>query len=143
MPASTEPDIEQLPDEECWALLASTQLGRLAVVADDGVDIFPVNFVVKDHLVFFSSAPGSKLMDITEQSQVAFEADGIANRHRWSVVIKGSARRLALDSEIEESGVRGLHTLSPTDKWNYVRITPATVTGRRFRSTRRRSPAGR
>lgn len=143
MPASTEPDIEQLPEDECWALLASTELGRLAVVADDGVDVFPVNFVVKDRLIFFSTAPGSKLIDITEQSRVAFEADGIANRSRWSVVVKGSARRLALDSEIEESGVRALHTLSPTDKWNYVRITPTTVTGRRFRSTRRPGPPER
>jgi nitroimidazol reductase NimA-like FMN-containing flavoprotein (pyridoxamine 5'-phosphate oxidase superfamily) len=138
MPESTEPAIAQLSDEECWALLSSVDLGRLAVIIDGGVDIFPVNYVVNDQRVYFSSAPGSKLMDITEESRVAFEADGTADRKRWSVVVKGVARRLDSDTEILESGVREAHTLAPTTKWNYVRITPTAVTGRRFRSARRR-----
>jgi hypothetical protein len=35
--------------------------------------------------------------------------------------------------------VRWLHSLPPTDKWNYVRIDPDIITGRRFVSIRRRS----
>lgn len=139
MPESTKPAIAELSEEECWALLSSAGLGRLAVIIDGGVDIFPVNYVAKDRRVYFSSAAGSKLMDITEESHVAFEVDGTADRRRWSVVVKGAARRLDSDAEILESGVRELHTLAPIEKWNYVRITPTSVTGRRFRSARRNS----
>ncbi len=32
-----------------------------------------------------------------------------------------------------------LHSLAPTDKWNYVRIEPTAVTGRSFRSARQRA----
>jgi hypothetical protein len=63
---------------------------------------------------------------------VAFEIDGVDNGQRWSVVVRGSAVRLGSDSEIQDTKINQLPTLTPTDKWNYVRITPRTVTGRRF-----------
>jgi hypothetical protein len=49
------------------------------------------------------------------------------------VVIKGSARRLDSDAEIHESGVDKLVSASPTAKQDFIRITPDSVTGRRFR----------
>lgn len=136
MPDDTR--IEELTVEECWTLLGTVRLGRLAVNADDGVDIFPVDFLVRERTILFSSAPGTKLVDITRHPRVAFEADGIHDYRRWSVVVRGDARRLAFDEEIESSGIRGLRTLIPSEKWNYVRIDPAVVTGRRFVSARRR-----
>ena len=139
MTTTTGRDVQELGQDECWRLLGSARLGRVAVVLDDGVDIFPVNFLVKDRSIYFGSAPGSKLVDITEHPIVAFEADGIENRRRWSVVARGRATRLGFDSEIEESGVMDLHSLAPTDKWNYVRIEPTAVTGRSFRSARQRA----
>jgi nitroimidazol reductase NimA-like FMN-containing flavoprotein (pyridoxamine 5'-phosphate oxidase superfamily) len=109
------------------------------MVADEGVDIFPVNFFVRDHLIFFRSAPGAKLVELTKQPNVAFEIDGTNRDTSWSVVTKGQANRMGSDLEIEKSGVLGLYSASPTEKWNYVRITPASVTGRRFRTSRQPS----
>jgi hypothetical protein len=137
MPNSTDGPIESLDEEESWHLLASADLGRLAVSIKGGVDIFPINYVVSDRVIYFRSAPGSKLMDLTSFPVVALEADGTLHRHRWSVVAKGVAKRLDSDEEIETSGVRELHTLAPTDKWNYVRITVSSITGRQFTSSRR------
>lgn len=137
MTTETESGVDVLTEDECWHLLDGVDLGRVGVVLGDGVDIFPVNFLVRDRVVYFASAPGSKLVDITTNPRVAFEADGTAGRRRWSVVLKGEAARLAFDSEIEESGVRHLHSLSPTEKWNYVRISPTSISGRRFMSRRR------
>ena len=131
--------VEELDTVACWRLLAATDLGRIAVVVDDGVDIYPINYLTGDHTLYFSSAPGTKMERITAQPRVAFEVDGTTDRRRWSVVVRGVAVRLESDQEIEESGVRSLHSLPPTDKWNYVRIDPETVTGRRFVSARRRS----
>ena len=132
MSNSASPVIEELSEDVCWELLDAATLGRLAVAADDGVDIFPVNYLVNDRVIFFRSAPGSKLVDITEHPSVAFEVEGTHRRVRWSVVVKGKAQRLGEDTDIEESGVLGLRSVSPTEKWNYVRILPTAVTGRRF-----------
>ena len=133
---TTEPALAAVGQAECWQLLAGADVGRFAVVAGDGVDIFPVNFLVKNDVIYFASAPGSKLIDLTLNPQVAFEADGIADRRRWSVVVKGTATRLGFDTEIEESGVKELHSMAPTEKWNYVRIDPQVITGRRFTASR-------
>lgn len=138
MSSASETTIRDLTEEECWSLLESTDLGRLGVRLGDGVDIFPVNYLVKDGGVYFASAPGSKLVELTDHPVVAFEADGTVERQRWSVVVRGTARRLGLASEIEEAGIHDLLSQTPGDKWNYVRISADTVTGRRF-ATKRRS----
>ena len=136
MPTSAESALVVLGEEESWHLLASADLARLAVSIDGGVDIFPINYVVADRVIFFRTAPGSKLMDLTKHPIVALETDGTHNRRRWSVVVKGSAVRLGSDEEIEASGVLSLHSLVPTEKWNYVRITASSITGRQFTSSR-------
>ena len=136
MPTSAESALEVLGEEESWHLLASADLARLAVSIDDGVDIFPINYVVADRVIFFRTAPGSKLMNLTAHPIVALETDGTHNRRRWSVVVRGSAVRLGSDEEIEASGVLSLHSLVPTEKWNYVRITVSSITGRQFTSSR-------
>lgn len=130
-------DIEHVAVEECWELLAANDFGRLAVTLDIGVDIFPMNYLVHDREIFLRSAPGSKLADITERPSIAFEVDGRRLRRRWSIVVKGSVDRLGFDSEIVESGILELKSLSPTEKWNYLRISPESVTGRRFTAARR------
>ena len=135
---ATSHSIHELTESECWTLLGKTGLGRVAVAIDRGVDIFPVNYAVTDLRIYFSSAPGSKLVDITARPQLAFEVDGTAGRERWSGVAKGVGERLSFDTEIEDSGVRELHSLAPSDKWNYIRITPESLTGRRFTARRRR-----
>jgi len=124
--------VETLADAECWNLLGAKPLGRLALVGDGGIDIFPVNYVVRDQVIYFRSAPGSKLAELTAHPDVAFEVDGTHRSKHWSVVAKGRAERMAIDTEIEASGVLELETANPTEKWNYVRIVPTTVTGRRF-----------
>jgi uncharacterized protein len=121
-----------LDDEECWRLLAATKLGRFAVKIADGVDVFPINYLTHDRELFFRSAPGSKLVDLTREPRVAFEIDGEHARHVWSVVVHGTAHRLASDHEIEESGIQLLETAHPSEKYNYVRIRPESVSGRSF-----------
>ena len=125
-------EISILTDDECWSALASAAIGRLAVRMGDAVDIFPVNFGVTDRMIYLRSAPGSKLIDIVRYPQVAFEADGSGRHTRWSIVVKGEAERMSSADDIEASGVLHLATMTTAAKWNYVRITPSSVTGRRF-----------
>lgn len=131
------PKVDELEAVDSWELLERASIGRLAVRAGDSVDIFPVNFTVKDGAIFLRSAPGSKLVDITHAPAVAFEIDGNRGRTHWSVVVHGMAERMSYDTDIVDSGVLDLPTLTSSQKWNYVRITPSSITGRRFRHKRR------
>lgn len=125
-------EVEDLSEAACWELLRMGQIGRMAVTTLDGVDIFPIDYLAVDKVIYFRSAPGRKLVELTADPVVAFEADGILDRRRWSVVVRGRANRLNSDPEIEASGVLHLKSHSPTAKWNYVGITPSSITGRRF-----------
>lgn len=133
------PDVEVLADDECWRLLTAAPIGRIAVQTDDGVDIFPVNFLVTDRFIYLRSAPGSKLVDIASASAVAFETDGRRGRKHWSVVVHGNAKRMSFEGDILGSGVLALETATSSAKWNFIRITPSSISGRRFVATRSRS----
>lgn len=127
-------EIENLGTAQCWRLLEEGSMGRLAVQGAEGVpDVFPVNYTVHSGSVYLRTAPGSKLMKIAERPGVAFEVDGQDGASHWSVVIKGTARRLDSDEEIHESGVEKLVTASPTSKNDFIAITVGSITGRRFR----------
>src|SRR4051794_22600393 len=80
-----------LEADECWLLLSSAAIGRLAVSVAGDVDIFPVNYVVDDGALVFRTAEGTKLVELVIAGRVAFEVDGLdpAAGEAWSVVIKG------------------------------------------------------
>jgi nitroimidazol reductase NimA-like FMN-containing flavoprotein (pyridoxamine 5'-phosphate oxidase superfamily) len=124
---------EELDPEACLRLLDTESVGRLAVQEATGVDIFPVNYLMHGGKVYFRSAPGVKMIRLTQSPDVAFEVDGHDRVWTWSVVVKGTARRLDRDDEIVETGIAEAPTALLGEKLNYVRITPRQVTGRRFR----------
>ncbi|ARJ05296.1 hypothetical protein B5808_08770 [Cnuibacter physcomitrellae] len=82
-------DVHPLTEQDCWARLSRSGLGRLAVIDPQGADIFPINYLVHDSQVLFRSAPGTKIVSLTADPRVAFESDGIHDRVRWSVVVRG------------------------------------------------------
>jgi len=125
--------VERLATTECWSLIEARSFGRLAVDGADGMpNVFPVNFTVHDGSIYIRSAPGSKLVAIAQHPVAAFEIDGEDARFRWSVVLRGGARRLTTDVEIRESGIKALPTSTPAQKFNYICVTPTTISGRRF-----------
>lgn len=124
--------ITELSPDECWAVLAEHSLGRLAVTAAGTVDIFPVNYAASDGMLFFRTAPGTKLLELAINDRVAFEIDGYTEAEAWSVVVKGRAERLELQSEIDEADRLPLAPWLPTLKYRWVRVIPVELTGRRF-----------
>ncbi len=134
--------IEVIDAVECWRLLQRSTVGRFAVEGPDGVpDVFPMNYVVHEGAIFVRSAPGGKLASVAKRPGIAFEIDGAGPTHFWSVVVRGVAYRLSTDAEIEAAGVLELTSFSPTPKHEFMRITPSSVTGRRF--ARRHRPTER
>jgi nitroimidazol reductase NimA-like FMN-containing flavoprotein (pyridoxamine 5'-phosphate oxidase superfamily) len=125
--------VEHLSDEECLELLAGAVIGRVVLVQEHDIEVFPVNFLVHDGAILFRTAPGTKLEAIAHHPRVAFEVDAFGAKEAWSVIAWGAADRLAFDDEIVASGVTELVSWFPTDADNFVRITPTRLSGRRFR----------
>ena len=124
--------VETLSVDDCWEALLSTSLGRLGVSVGGEPDIFPINFVTADRKVYFRSAEGTKLLALVVNQRVALEADGVGNEQAWSVVVKGTARIIDKQSEIDSINELPLHPLVPTLKYIFVEIDPTEISGRRF-----------
>lgn len=119
-----------LTEAECWALLHRSGMGRLATAADLEADIFPVNYLVHGESLLMRTAPGTKLDQLKHAPSVAFETDGHDSERYWSVVIRGHAKRLDDQAEIIHSGVLELVSWVPTEKHEFIKITPTAVVGR-------------
>jgi len=124
--------VEILGEDDCWELLLSQSLGRLAVSVGGLPDIYPVNFVAADNRLLFRTTEGTKLLELTVNHNVAFESDGVGRDQAWSVVVKGTARILETRAEIDAAEQLPLRPLVPTLKYTWVEIEPRAVTGRRF-----------
>jgi len=124
--------VTHLTDAECWERLHSQQLGRLVTRVGDVLDIFPVNYVVDASTLVFRTAEGSKLTELTIHADVLFEVDSYTDEDAWSVVVRGSARRLDTSAEVEAADQLPLRPWIPTLKYNYVRVTPVSLSGRAF-----------
>ena len=121
-----------LPETECWDLLSNASLGRLVTSVDGQPEIFPINFVVQHRTVLFRTAEGTKLVSAAINNDVLFEADDHNVAEGWSVIVKGTARLLRTDEEIDEAERAQLLPWTATVKQHFVRIRPLSVTGRRF-----------
>ncbi|WP_431803043.1 pyridoxamine 5'-phosphate oxidase family protein [Microbacterium sp. bgisy203] len=124
--------ITRLTDRECWDRLSEQELGRLVTHVGDVLDIFPVNYVVDNGTLLFRTAEGSKLTELTINDEVLFEVDEHTDTDAWSVVVRGTARRLLTADEVSEADALPLKPWIPTVKYNYVRIVPTSVSGRDF-----------
>jgi nitroimidazol reductase NimA-like FMN-containing flavoprotein (pyridoxamine 5'-phosphate oxidase superfamily) len=129
-------DVERLPENDSWALVRGTAVGRLAVVVDGQPEIFPVNHVVDHADVVFRTAPGTKL-SASDGHRVAFEVDGVDldTGQAWSVVLKGRAHVVRKLHEVLDTFGMTLNAWQGGDKPTFVRIEVDEITGRRFTPT--------
>ena len=125
MPA--DQSIEVLSPEECFLLLGSRDLGRIAFSVEDQPEVFPINYAMEGRLVVFRTASGTKL-DFVPKARVAFEVDdwdpklGIG----WSVVTRNRGRTA------QHIRTAPVHPVAPGERWQWLAIQPSEVSGRRF-----------
>jgi hypothetical protein len=134
--AANEP-LEHLESSQCWDLLRQVSVGRLAVWVEDHPDIFPLNYAVDHGTLVFRTAEGTKLGGALGDTPVALEADGVdaATGMAWSVVVKGKAAAVTGIEGVLETASLYLFPWQGGQKDHFVRITPDSVTGRRFKVT--------
>lgn len=135
--------IAELDEDECFDLLHRAEVGRLALqLSSEGVDIFPVNFVLDGRSILLRTAGGTKLDGLKAHPLVAFEVDHFDyfEHSAWSVVVKGSAAHVEDHDERFALLNVDIDTWHPERKPHFVRITPSLTTGRRFTIHRRVEP---
>lgn len=124
--------ITELSESEALDLLAGSPVGRIVIAVDDITDIFPVSHTVIDGAIYFRTSPGEKLAGLTANASVLFEADNLTASDAWSVIVRGLARTLDSDDDLEPVLDRLREPFVRGRKDAVVRITPASVSGRRF-----------
>ena len=130
------PTIERLTREECVALMATQDVGRLVVTEHGQPLVFPVNYALDGEAPVFRTASGAKLWS-SSHSPVAFEVDSLDSQTKtgWSVIVHGLAHEVtAFDRRDLQFRVAGLaiHPWASGDKPSTVRIEPRLITGRRI-----------
>ncbi|MFH8727342.1 helix-turn-helix domain-containing protein [Streptomyces termitum] len=135
-PPGNRPELVELRETECWALLDERGVGRICVEGADGLAVFPVNYQVLDGSLLFSTAVGSALgRAAAAGAEAAFEEDRLdeAFRRGWSVLFVGPVHTLT--DPAEAMGMSRAVTVRPWSgdgRDTVVRLVPRRVTGRRI-----------
>lgn len=134
--ASTQTGLIELSTEECVRLLTThrPRLGRLAFMSGGRVLIFPMNFVAVDHLLYFRTAPGSKLMAAFRAQQVTFEIDHVDDvwEEGWSVLAFGRLREVTDEEELADVRQRPLRPWAGGERPHHLRMDIDSLSGRRI-----------
>jgi nitroimidazol reductase NimA-like FMN-containing flavoprotein (pyridoxamine 5'-phosphate oxidase superfamily) len=128
--------LTDLPETECFRLLARGHFGRVALVDDGRPVVLPVNYVFDRGYVVFQSTKGSKLEGALANRSFAFEIDAIDPMYHggWSVLLYGPAEVVDEPGEIERLSELPLRPWWPGSRDRWVRIRVDEITGRRLRS---------
>ncbi|HET8616917.1 MAG TPA: pyridoxamine 5'-phosphate oxidase family protein [Actinomycetales bacterium] len=126
-----------IPTDECFHLLASTTVGRVALTRKALPVILPVNYAVDGDTVVIRTRPGSLLASSRERGVVvAFEVDELDREtcSGWSVLVTGTLREITDVGELARAEQLPLVPWVGGDRRHFVRITPGMVSGRRIPS---------
>jgi uncharacterized protein len=132
---------DEVPDarltaQQCQALLATQQIGRLGVNAEHYPLIVVVNYGLDGDIVVIRTHPGTTLSN-ANHANVTFEVDDIDQRTQsgWSVLIRGLAEEVS-ETEGAELFARTVSSAvqpwAPGDYGHWLRLIPHHISGRRI-----------
>lgn len=126
--------LHQLSRDQCFALLATVPIGRVATSFDALPVVLPVNFTLVDQTVIFRTRPGTKLDAALMRSVVAFEADDYAadGSWGWSVLVRGYAHHRRDGTSIPSSAALRAWAFPSGEANHVVAIESSMVSGRHF-----------
>ena len=124
--------ISEIEVDDCWRLLGTHQIGRLAYRLVDEVHLVPVNYATTRRRILIRTAPGNKLLAAALHSEVAFEIDFFDLHVAWSVEVRGQLRRLHEDEARQVDAELPVPWVD-SPKYDVIELLPDVVSGRRFR----------
>ncbi len=126
--------LSALSPAECWSLVSTQPVGRIAWSGPSGITVLPVNFVVDGESVHLRTAAYSELARECDDSPVAFQVDSFDEdtRSGWSVLLRGRAH-----ADFSGSGPAAPPDVWPTGSHSLqVQVSIDLVSGRRVHSER-------
>ena len=124
--------LAELTAYDCWGLLESEEIARVAWHGATGVAVVPVSFTVVDGALWFRTSPYSALGRECGGQRIVVEVDHIepATHSGWSVVVAGAAELVDLE-DVPEMLVH-LQAWPAGHRPLFVRVQPVEVSGRRL-----------
>ncbi len=126
--------LEVIERDECLRLLAAEAVGRVAVVHGGRPYLFPVNYALDGEAIVFRTAEGTKLDAAVRGAFAVFEIDGHDRELRsgWSVITTGTVEEVVDPNDLDRLGQLDLQPWAPGARAHWVRLRPASLSGRRI-----------
>jgi uncharacterized protein len=135
-PFGTSRRFQELGRQQCYQLLATQEVARVAWQAAETLQILPVTYALFEGALYFRTSPHSILSELARPTEVALEVDELDEERRtgWSVVVHGRSASVALQGNLGQRPeleslmpwAAGLRTL-------VVRVIPYDISGRLLR----------
>ena len=127
--------LHTLGRQECYELLSTTTVGRVAFVNADGLQLIPLNFAVIDSAIYFRTAIDSILDGLADgKDDVAFGVDhhSETSRDGWNVTVKGATSRVS-DPALHEQVMSWsrLHPWAGGQRGVVIHLRVTSIEGRR------------
>lgn len=130
-----------IPESECRELLSVGVIGRIAFNSATGIHLLPLNYFYLNGSVYFRVDASSVLGELADGADdVAFEVDYVESlvKQAWSVLVKGHIGAVTDSAELESLlGERRLEPWAMGDRQLYLRLEPASLTGRKVKRNAR------
>ncbi|TFV65644.1 UNVERIFIED_ORG: pyridoxamine 5'-phosphate oxidase family protein [Bacillus sp. AZ43] len=128
--------MQALPTDECYRLLATQEIGRIGVNAENYPLILPVNYALDGTTLVIRTRPGTVLR-AAQHANVTFEVDEIDRRTRsgWSVLVRGQAEEVGDEHRadlVARTRATGVEPWAPGEHGTWLRLIAHDVSGRRI-----------
>ncbi len=131
--------LEVIPLAECVRLLDVQEVGRIAFINNDTIQLYPVNYAWDGEGIIFRVQPDSVLAksQATGGSEIIIEVDRFDDRTKtaWSLIARGTPHAVDPEKSPEMSARLARLSLYPWadgERSSWYRLIPAPLTGRRI-----------
>ncbi|KJS59494.1 helix-turn-helix domain-containing protein [Streptomyces rubellomurinus] len=128
------PRLLDLTEAECWDLVGTHGVGRIALPVRPAPVVYPVNYVVDQGSFAYRTGEGAGTAP-AEGAALSFQVDHIDEYlgRGWSVLALGSAHYVDDPEDLSRlSGLPGAAPWAGGDRPRWVRVRPDEITGRRL-----------
>jgi len=110
--------IHEMTPEECSAVLARVNFGRLACARNDQPYVVPIHFAYDGEHLYGLTTAGRKIDWMRTNPRVCLEIDERASHYRWwSIVLLGRYEELPETPACEQARARALELLQQRETW--------------------------
>lgn len=135
-----DPEVEELDEAECWSLIRTGGVARLAYSGQFGETVLPIIYKVRDGSLVFRVAVGTATDEDLRtgiegaEYRVAIEIDEVSEdvQEGWFVLVQGDAHNVDSAEELAAAGWP-VRPRPGAPREHLVRITPTGFMGRRLR----------